>query len=393
MTARGAGPGPAVVDLADAAFLTAVDDPDGVHALTVGLRACGVGPGTTTIGYPSTWGRPRRERLECALVGLGYGASPTPVPRALLIAASHADAAVMTCVVIETLLIPGEPPDGRAWSAQRAVRDGGAWRIDAGTAGEIDDDPARRELLDLVAGADLVLVDGAAAGSVSSATTAPGRRVIAVDRALVRRHGERWSGPFRHGAARLDFGFPPPPDAVSRRAARVVLVLAAATVLALGATGAVARWSRPGAAAVSTQRVGPVAMEVPAGWARTELSGDRPGDGRGVRAVFADRDDGRRLIVVVTALRPGATRASVAESMAHRIGQRGDDVVVEFAAGARYAGRSVIAYREVPASGPAVRWYIVVDPGTPLQVSIGCQAGSGEVEAVCRSAVASVVTG
>ncbi|MFZ2511261.1 MAG: hypothetical protein WAW85_09265 [Gordonia sp. (in: high G+C Gram-positive bacteria)] len=94
------------------------------------------------------------------------------------------------------------------------------------------------------------------------------------------------------------------------------------------------------------------------GWRRTELSCDRADDGRGLRAVFADGADRRRLIVVVTALRDGADRDSVAQSLANRIAQRGDDVVVEFAPASSYGGREVISYREAPRIGsgdPLVR--------------------------------------
>jgi len=53
----------------------------------------------------------------------------------------------------------------------------------------------------------------------------------------------------------------------------------------------------------------------------------------------------------------------------------------------------VISYREAPASGPPVRWYILVDDA--VQVSLGCQAGTGtaDIDPPCRRAVASVRVG
>jgi type VII secretion-associated protein (TIGR03931 family) len=103
--------------------------------------------------------------------------------------------------------------------------------------------------------------------------------------------------------------------------------------------------------------------------------------------VFVDPDDGRRLILVQTRVRDDSTQASVAASLRNRLGQRGDDVVTEFSPSTRFAGRDVISYREAPASGSAIRWYVLVDHA--LQVSIGCQPGTGAepVDVECEQAV------
>lgn len=393
--------GRTVVDLADADFLCAVDDPDGVAVLTAGLAAVGVGERTTTIGCPSAWGRPRRARLHRALEGIcpvRPHVAPDLVPRALLIAASHADAAITVCTVVETLLVPGEPPgsghlpDAEVWTAQRVVRDGSMWRIAECAAGDATD---TEDLATLAARSELVLMDGAVADRMLPVLdgAAAGARVVRVDRGLVERHGARW-----RQTDRIDFGFPEPPVAPPRRLPRALLVLVLVAVVVLGVAGLIARWPQSPADARTTQSVGPVTLTVPDGWRRTALTGDRPDEGRGLRAVFADDGDGRRLIVVVTALRPGATRETVARSLANRMAQRGDDVVVEFAAESTYGGRPVISYREVPASGPAVSWYVAVEPAgqdptaAPLQVSIGCQPGTGEdpIDPPCRAAVSTV---
>lgn len=374
------------LDLADADLLRAVDEPDAVRKLTEGLSVLDRAGYPMLVACPSTWGRPRRQRLESA-VCTAFG--PVALrPRALLIAASHADALIRTCAVVEELLIPGESAgEGPvAWSVHVLRRADDRWRLIDSNAGESPPDgglPA--PLKDLLGIADVVFVDGPRSLIESVMRGLPSVRSVEVDRALLRRHGSRALRP------RDDFDFIAAPQSGGRRLPRILVGLAAAVILALGVAGLLARWPRPAAAVTAEpQRVGPVTLTVPADWQRTELSGEAADDGRGLRAVFADGGDGRRLIVVVTALRTGATKSSVARSLANRIAQRGDDVVVEFAPDTRYGGRPVISYREAPASGPAVRWYIIVDGST--QVSVGCQAGTGSapIEGQCRVAVGSV---
>ncbi|MFT3714567.1 MAG: type VII secretion-associated protein [Gordonia sp. (in: high G+C Gram-positive bacteria)] len=195
-------------------------------------------------------------------------------------------------------------------------------------------------------------------------------------------------------APSIDFGFEPPRFARRRRTGRAMAAAVVLAVVVLGAVGAYGHWSRSRAPAAQRQVLGAVAVDVPGDWRRTALSDD-DADGRGLRAVFADPDDGRRLIVVVTGLQPGATLRSVAVSLRNRIAQRGGDRdgdagVREFSAATRYAGRDVVSYREAPASGPAVHWYVQVIGDR--QVSIGCQDGTGEaaVDGPCRGAVGSV---
>ncbi|MFC0314933.1 type VII secretion-associated protein [Gordonia phosphorivorans] len=307
--------------------------------------------------------------------------------RVLRIAASHADAAAETCVVIEELLVPGEPAGWGPplWRALVLRRPHGVWQVVRSAADELGTE-LPEELCELGRTADLVLVDGPQPTELTAqlARALPGRRVAQVDPVLVARHGDRYVP-----RTSLDFGFPPPPEPSRRRGPRLLVAAVVVVVVALGLVGVVARWPRQAAADVAAARVGPVEVTVPGGWRRTELSGDRPDDGRGLRAVFAAGEDGRRLIVVVTALRAGSDRAAVAASLAHRIAQRGDEVVVEFAASSTYGGRQVISYREAPVSGAAVRWYVVVDGG--LQISVGCQEGTGghRIDEACRRAVGS----
>ncbi|GAC58893.1 hypothetical protein GOHSU_57_00110 [Gordonia hirsuta DSM 44140 = NBRC 16056] len=377
-----------VVDLADAELLRVIDEPDAVARLAAGLSAAGYAPATGAVGCPSTWGGPRRERLSRALAQVG--APVHLISRSQLIAASHADALTRSCAVIETLLVPGERPGQGppAVSGQLLTRTAGRWQVEAGAAAELfDPATAPSGLLELAGRAEVIFVDCPAAPGLAGALTEafPDLPVVTVDRALVRRHGGR-ALPVDD-----DFGFRPPPLSRQRRGRRAAVLAAVATLVVLAALGGVMRWSRaipPDAAGIAA--VGPVELLIPADWRRTELSGTDPGDGRGLRAVFADGGDGRRVIVVVTALRAGTDAAAVARSLRNRIAQRGDQVVVEFAATARYGGREVISYREAPVSGAAVRWYVVVVDHT--QVSLGCQSGDGgaEIEAVCARAVASV---
>lgn len=392
--------GPALVDLADPTVVLAVDEPDGPARLAAALSRLGAGPDTATVGCPSIWGAPRRARLQQALRALRCPARV--VPRAVLIAGSHADPAARSCVVIERVAIEPVPVaagDGescRLWAAQLVVRTARGWQIERCAAG---DAAGRHDLAALADTADSVFTDGLDDDECEAvADLLSPKEVVPIDRSLLAAHGHRFEP-----RAPLEFGFDPPPVARTRRGGTIAVGLVVTAVVLLGVLGAVARWPRPaaGAAQPTLERVGPAALQIPAGWRRTALSGDRPDDGRGLRAVFADAADGGRLIVVVTGLRPGATRESVAASLANRIAQRGDEVVVEFAADSTYGGRSVIGYREEPGSGPAIRWYVVVvppadtapaDAAPGLQVSVGCQAGTGEgpIEPACRAAVASV---
>lgn len=306
---------------------------------------------------------------------------------ALAIAASHSDALTRSCLVVERLTtVDDHPDDEPLWTATLVSRSADHWVLGDCDAGELDCDAS--ELVKLARRAELVVVGGFGAELADRlAAVVPAARVVAVDDDLTRVHGWRWAG----RASSSEASWPAPPVAPRRTAGRWVAAGVAGGVLVLGGLGVAARWPRPAMASTPTvERIGPVAVQVPASWRRTELAGDRVDDGRGVRAVFAAPDDGRRLVAVVTGLRDGATQASVAQSLANRLTQRGDDVVVEFAPASSYGGREVITYRELPASGPAVRWYVAVLDG--VQVSVGCQEGTGteSIDAPCRAAVESL---
>ncbi|MFT4087217.1 MAG: type VII secretion-associated protein, partial [Gordonia sp. (in: high G+C Gram-positive bacteria)] len=177
-----------VADLGFAPILDAIDDADAVPRLASAFA--GSGAVGELIGCPSTWGGPRRARLDAALRSVGRHAEL--VPRAELIAASHADAAAETCAVVETAIVPAL--DG-VWSVQRVARGRGGWRIERSAVLERETGDAGA----LLSGSDLVVVDGPDPDALDDAVLrlaalAPGRRVCVVDRALLTRHGARGRG-------------------------------------------------------------------------------------------------------------------------------------------------------------------------------------------------------
>ncbi|EGD56465.1 hypothetical protein SCNU_02902 [Gordonia neofelifaecis NRRL B-59395] len=334
---------------------------------------------------PTVWGDVR----TAALVGefAAIGAVVRPIPRAVAIAASHADATVNRCAVVETCLLPAT---GGHWSVHAVSRVDGRWLLGRGAVTQprrIPVDPSWAALLE---DADAVFVDGPDHDSIRRAqrciAESFGVRTVAVDRAVLERHGGRTG--LATGADLLA-GLSRPPQSRARRTARAPGVVAAVLLIAVAVAAGWMHWPRAAPPDRQTVQVGRAELSVPGRWHRSDLTDS----GSGTRAVFAAPDDGRRLIVVVSRLRTGSTSATVAESLRNRIGQRGDDVVAGFAADLSYAGRRVIGYRETPASGAPIAWYVTVDAGS--QVSVGCQGGTGEdsVEDACRAAVGSVRVG
>ncbi|MEY1676342.1 type VII secretion-associated protein [Gordonia sp. ABKF26] len=366
------------------------------------------------VGHPSTWG-PRR---VSTLADLGDAGEPVSLlPRAVLVARSHADLTVQRCAVVETTHLPHPPTDPAHprpswWDVQIVGRGPDGWTVERSGiirpgAGLASSAPADGEGID-GAGIDViddsveaVFVDGAAGDDVSAAIEvisahAVAGRVVAVDRDLVVRLGHRTGGAADDAA---DPGRDPrPPDSLpvgsTRRRSRSLLVAAAVAVLVVSGAVGVGLWQREPASGASSAdvRLGRATLTVPGDWrqADQDTPSDAADDPSTTRAVFVDPDDGRRIIAVLTEVREGSTLASVAGSLRNRIEQRGDDVVTEFSAATRFAGRDVIGYRESPASGGAIRWYVVVDDG--LQVSIGCQAGTAAepAEAECAEAVRTI---
>ncbi|MCF8590425.1 type VII secretion-associated protein [Gordonia liuliyuniae] len=341
-----------------------------------------VPPGTVQVTHPSTWGTRRIAELTRRLAAVGVTA--TPVPRALALARSYADASVQRCAVIETAVVPST---GGHWAAHLLQLRDGDWTITGVAVTLPADVPDDDEWATIVSAADVAVVDGPDQASIDDALrtiTAPSGGVVRADRALLTRHGGRAVS----ARARLAAAIPPPPAPSPRPKAPLVVGVVACALLGLG-WFLVKPGPSPAESAMTDQRVGPVQVKAPAGWERSDLSDDRPADGSGERAVFTD-SDGSRIVVVVTTLRVGSTRASVAESLANRIAQRAHDAVLEFAPDTVFGGRRVISYRERPESGPPIAWYVDVERS--IQTSVGCQRGSGEqaIDTVCADVVASL---
>lgn len=362
------------------------------------------------IGHPSTWGVVRTAALGRAADALGVGADL--LPRAVLIARSHADITVARCAVVETTRVPRgvtDPirPDGVRWDIQLLRRGPSGWEI--GSSAVIDprsaDVGARIEAV-IDDDVEEVIVDGADRTANALAidlitTHALAGRVVPADRRLIGRYGGR-SG--RADAALVAAPSPSPPTVVANprraRIPRVRVWAAAALALAVAAiaiTVTVLQHRSESAATTRTAQLGRTSVVVPASWKQSALGAPAtsgPGDALAPsRTVFADPADARRLLLVQSPVRADASLASVATSLGNRISQRGDDVVTEFSPSTRFAGRDVISYRETPGSGSPIRWYVQVSDG--LQVSVGCQAGdTGEsIDAECEQAVASTRIG
>jgi type VII secretion-associated protein (TIGR03931 family) len=334
------------------------------------------GTDAVTLAHPSTWGARRTEILrhaaqeQCTEVVL--------TPRAAVIAESHLELSAQRALVIEA---------HSRIDIHEMDRAHGGWTIVNTTVATADSvAPRLREMVDNRI--EAILIDGTDPGTVADirhrceAQTVVGR-VAAVERSLLYRFG---------GAglpvADIDQGAPSPATSIRRRVvvstaavvAIVVTLLLAATVIDNGPDG-------PPSAPDREVQLGRVAVTVPAHWRESD---EPAAEGVVSRTTFAAPGDDRRIIVLQNAVRNTSTLTSVAGSLRNRIDQRGDDVVQEFSASTRFAGREVISYREVPVSGGPIRWYLLVSAG--LQVSLGCQGGSaGEtVDQQCRVAVGSV---
>ncbi len=358
------------------------------------------------IGYPSTWGRNRLSELARSSADLT--APVSLVPRAVLIARSHCDVSMRRCAVIETTHVPvvvADParPHRLLWDVTLLRRSSAGWEVDGSDVLEpdVDDVAARTEAI-IDDSVEAVFVDGADPDHVARAVEvvaahAVAGRIVPVDRDMIRRYGWR-TGREQGRAEQMPIGGLSEREPAVGRRPRTRWIAAAGVLAIVVATGAAAvgfiQHGRDDPPPEQTVVLGRVEVAVPGDWRRSDL--DPPADQEtdsASRTVFADPDDGRRILVVQSEVRSDSTLESVATSLGNRIAQRGDDVVSEFSPSTRFAGREVIGYRETPASGSAIRWYVIVEDG--LQVSIGCQAGAtGEsVDTECARAVSSVQIG
>ncbi|MFT4127166.1 MAG: type VII secretion-associated protein [Gordonia sp. (in: high G+C Gram-positive bacteria)] len=365
--------------------------------------ATAAGPGPLIVGHPSTWGGIRRAILvrAAALVA----ADVRLVPRAILIARSHADLTVSRCAVVETTHRPDYPAEhprrAPVWDVQILCRGAGDWEIERSGVLEPDGDPgvdgpAVEALVDdrveavFVAGSD----DDEVARAVDLVSEfGVAGRVSAIDPGLIARWGARATRRRPVGdPAALFAGLPDPVPTRPGRSRLLrwglpVVALVAVIIAAAMIGGRHPTSPRPGSHQVV---VGRTTLLVPTGWRRSDPPADSGGPGQ-TRTVFASTDDGSRLLVIQSPVRADSTLASVAVSLRNRIAQRGEDVVAEFSASTRFGGRDVISYREIPVSGSAIRWYVLVEKD--LQVSVGCQVGTGgdAIDGPCADAVRTAV--
>ncbi|MBT0566738.1 type VII secretion-associated protein [Williamsia sp. CHRR-6] len=313
-------------------------------------------------------------------------------PRAALLAESHMESSAQICAIVEC-----HPTQ---FECHRVTRGAQGWQIESSQYLAYTDGAAvERFISDDI---EAVIVDAEERDRASAAIHlfedhTPTGRVLAAERVLLHRFGGRVLEPPVTEVA------PYPgrraPEA-SRRTAVVGGVVAAALVVALVIAVVVAApWrgeqtpSRAGGptsapAAYTSVALGRATLEVPATWTVTKDAADAKG--AIPFATVAARGDDRRLIVRQFAVRLDSTLASVATSISNRIAQSASTAATEFSPSTTFAGRTVISYRETPGSGAPIRWYVVV--GAALQVSVGCQPGSGgqQIDAECEKAVATV---
>lgn len=337
-----------------------------------------------TLAHPSTWGSRRTGVLRQAAAP--YCRELEVTPRAVVIARSHLDVSTQRALVIE-IHGPGSPVRIDIHEMHHVD---GLWEIESTSVADLDNySDAVATLADnrieaiLVDGPDIAVVE-AVCRSAEEVTVVG--RVAGVRRPLLHRFGGatlvaldtgaiEWPGDARSGPRRR--------WSVIAGAALVAIALVAVVAVAVTRDGSDAT-----TAVVDRQaQIGRVSLAVPGEWRE---SSEPAAEGVVSRTTFAAPDDDRRIIVLENTVRATSTLSSVAGSLRNRIDQRGDEVVQEFSASTRYAGREVISYREVPVSGGPIRWYLIVSAG--LQVSVGCQAGTAgeQIDEECQTAVGSV---
>lgn len=181
---------------------------------------------------------------------------------------------------------------------------------------------------------------------------------------------------------------PPPVPAPPPRRGPWRAVAAVAGGLAVVGTGVLAVALVPGSDPETVARYH-YRFTVPAGW--TESGGDP--DVREVRIVPEGAGGPNAVLVQETLL--GYDSGRVPErgpgEIADLIAAQDTAEYSGFDPEVRYAGRDVVHYRQQPADGSTIEWYVVFEGA--VQVSVGCRAtpaAVAEVERGCREVVATL---
>ncbi len=173
------------------------------------------------------------------------------------------------------------------------------------------------------------------------------------------------------------------PGRPRRRRLRRAVPLALAT----GAVASIAGWSiivRP--PAMQTVVEGRIAVQVPAGWTVTRVTGG-PGSRRLRAAAPADPD---LALHFTQSYAPESTLDRAGDVLRRVIADQPTGVFVDLRVDGRVGGRPAVTYREIR-TGRIVDWSVVL-VGSTL-IGVGCQSPPQRAEAVsavCRQAVAAV---
>ncbi|MGW0328442.1 type VII secretion-associated protein [Nocardia sp. NPDC003183] len=137
----------------------------------------------------------------------------------------------------------------------------------------------------------------------------------------------------------------------------------------------------------TTETVGRVVIEIPAGWHRTTATDARAD-------LVPDEAARHRITITQKPVTPGAGYDEVAADLSAQIAKKPAGTVTPVRRDVVFAGRPGLSYEERPADGSTVRWQVLVERG--IQVSIGCQYaenGWAGVMSACEQVVGGVHVG
>ncbi len=99
----------------------------------------------------------------------------------------------------------------------------------------------------------------------------------------------------------------------------------------------------------------------------------------------------RRIVMTASELRPGTSFDEVADELIDAAARRGSDSTLsDFTRATDVNGRVALSYVETPDADSVVKWQVFVEHD--LQISIGCQSGTGEDELLAEECSRAVST-